>query len=114
MDGEKQDSEALEDVAGWKTKYKPEVYKLPGHKANHILNKGGDSPHLLWHHDLPPSGLCSALGPQAQVGNGAVGVGPEGAMRMFRELWRDSLSGSVVIGQGVMDLNKNRVDLNEL
>lgn len=37
----------------------------------------------------------------------------EEAVRMIRWLWRDSLSGSMVIGQGVMDLNKNRVNWNE-
>lgn len=74
-----------------------------------MLEKGGDSPHLHCHHDLLPSGLRSA-----QVGNGAVGVGSEEAMRVIRELWRDSLSGSVVISQGVMDLNKNKVNLNVL
>jgi len=39
--------------------------------------EGGDSAPLLCSGESPPQILCPALGPPAQEGHGAIGVGPE-------------------------------------
>ena len=48
--------------------------------------KGGSSARLLRSGQTPPGVLRPALEPSAQEGHGAVGVGPEKAIKMFQGL----------------------------